>query len=90
MLWEQDVHLAVLPVQCKNLKGQSRYNELKVSTPSKSFSKRKFTLKKGQQHSEMFSIDAFNTSKITIILYPHTSTSPSSGYTDSLTGIMMN
>ncbi len=79
-----------LIVQCKNIKGQSRFTELKVFTPSKSFPIRTFSLKKGEQHSEMYSIDAFNTSKVTIVMYPHTSTSPSSGYTDSLTGIMMN
>ncbi|MFR2010642.1 MAG: hypothetical protein ACLS49_03880 [Christensenellales bacterium] len=77
-----------LCVECENIKGQNRYTELYVSTMSKNFKKRTFVLKKGSPHSEIYSIDALNTSKVTITIYPHTSTSPSSGYTDELTGIM--
>lgn len=79
-----------LLVRCKNLTKKARYTELNVFTPSKSFAKRTFTVGAEAWHSESYSISAYNTSKVTMIVYPHTTTSPSSGYINSLKGVMMD
>lgn len=77
-----------LVVKCKSLTSTSRYVEMYVSTSNKSFKVRKFTVKGNNSHSELYSINRANAGKITITIYPHTSTSPSSGYIAPLTGVM--
>lgn len=87
-----------LVITCTNLTETSRYMEMTVSTSSKSFKQRTFTVKgrtldKNKEtvyysHSETYSVNAASAGKITIIVYPHVNTSPSSGYIDSLKGIL--
>ncbi len=88
-----------LVIKCKNLTKNGRYVEMDVSTSSKSFKQRTFTVngytkdKKTDDiiyhsHSETYSVNAASAGKITIIVYPHVNTSPSSGYIDSLKGIL--
>ncbi len=88
-----------LVITCTNLTETSRYMEMTVSTSSKSFKQRTFTVKGMTKddkknkityysHSETYSINAASAGKITIIVYPHVNTSPSSGYIDSLKGIL--
>lgn len=77
-----------LVVKCRSLTKISRYVEMYVSTSSKSFKVRTFTVKGNDSHSELYSINRANAGKITITIYPHTSSSPSSGYIDPLTGIL--
>lgn len=88
-----------LVIKCKNLTENDRYVEMDVSTSSKSFKQRTFTVNgykinktNGKttyySHSETYGINAASAGKITIIVYPHVNTSPSSGYIDSLKGIL--
>lgn len=78
---------STLLVTYTDLKGKSRYIKMYVSTSSKSFPVRKFVVKANKAHSESYNINA-NVGKVTITVYRHISTSPSSGQIDPLKGIL--
>lgn len=74
-------------IQYKNKTETARYVEMDVSTPNKSFKTRTFVIGKKGTHSELYNIN-YNVGRVTIVVYPHTSTNPSSGYIDALRGIL--
>lgn len=76
-------------VKIKNLTNIDRYVDLYVTTSSKTFKVRKFNVKTKDSHSELYSVDRGSVGKITITIYPHTSSNPNSGYIDPLTGIWL-
>jgi hypothetical protein len=59
-----------------------------VSTSGKKFEVRSFVVSANKSHSESYDLNALSAGKVTITVYRHTSTSPSSGQIDPLTGIM--
>lgn len=76
-------------IKIKNLTNKSRYVDLYVTTSSKTFKVRKFNVKSKDSHSELYSVNRGSVGKITIEIYPHTSSNPKSGFIDPLKGIWL-
>lgn len=76
-----------LLVTYTDLKKKSRYIKMYVSTLSKSFKVRKFVVKANKSHSESYNINAMS-GRVTIEVFRHTSTKPTSGQIDPLKGIL--
>lgn len=79
---------STLVITYTNLTDKNRLVEMDVTTSKKTFKQRSFTVGgDGGVHSESYGITV-NDGRIEIIVYPHTSTSPSSGYIDALRAIL--
>ena len=81
----QFTNQSTLLVTYTNLMSKKRYVEMYTSTSSKTFAVIKFTVAKNAAHSESYSINIANASKVTVTVYPHTSSSAGSAYMDPLT-----
>ena len=79
-LTAQFTNQSTLMITYMDLSGKSRLVEMDVSTSSKTFNQRSYVVKANKTHSETYSINVSNASKVTSMLYPHTSTKPNSGY----------
>lgn len=78
---------STLLVTYTDLSSTSRYIKMYVSTSSKSFGVRKFVVKANKAHSESYGVNASG-GKVTITVYRHTSSSPSSGQIDPIIGTL--